>query len=246
MFGRATGELIWQGNPLGLREALLDAQDTEKLGSALSAAVMRASVLYSYAHGIAAPYRFLRARYSAEEARRLGSPGGYAMLTDGQCDVIGTILLRSCLWARPKPTIALEFFNLGLSLPDVPPHSRALMLVGAAEAHYLLGESEQSWYVLNEVITQVHDLAAELDPAKPHEWQARVHANRQVTRVYRRAMVLAERLGKGVTGTHCYLRALQLALCDTDPSVTFRAIERIQCERRRQLSPRFWHRFLPQ
>ncbi len=246
MFGRATGELIWQGHPQGLREALLDAQDKGKLGDTLSAAVMSASALYSYMHGIAAPYRLLRARYWVEEARRLGSPGGYAKLTHDQCDVIGTTLLRQWLWIRPQPQIALEFFVLGLARADVPPHSRALLLIGKAEAHYLLGEHEQSWDVLDEVITQAHDLAVERDPEKPHEWQAQAHINRQMTRVYRRAMILADKLGKRVTATHCYLSALQCALFGGDPSVTCRIIDQIQNAWNRHFCPRFWHRFLPQ
>lgn len=248
MFGRTTGELVWQGHPQGLREALLDAQDKEKLGDELSAAVMRASALYSYARGMAAPYRLLRARHYAEKARRLGSVNGWETLSHGQCDVIGTILLRRFLWIRPKPNIALDFFNRGLARASVSPENQALFFIGKAEAYELLcsmsGERERRIIYKRECSENIaRALAFESDVFVRGD-DTPPQAARQYTRVLRRAFVLAWKCENVEQAVNLYAKAKAQARSKKWGSLS--QLEKIQLTWNRLRFPRFWHRFLPQ
>ena len=224
MFPQSTRELVWQGDWRGLRDALLDAQEIELNGDAFSAIVMRASALYSYAHGIAAIPRLLQARRYAERAAVLARTQGMKSLAHGQCDIIGTILLRRAVWRAPMPGEALKFFVTGLNKPGVPPHSRALMLIGKAETQEMLphfrpyaqGNLEAALVLQNEVLHEA-DL---------------VFARRQFVRVLRRAMALGARLHPlDLTVAAGYrMKAEELARQEPDEAVRMRMLKRIAKE----------------
>jgi hypothetical protein len=181
---------------------LADANQVEQNGNRLGAQVLRASAYYSHV-GRYLMKNLLRAwvlfRAAKNEVRRIlgdtPAPGDHN-LTDGQCDVIGTILLRRWLWEGSEPAKAMLLFNLGLAQEDVPPHSRALMTIGLAEACYLLGE--------HGVCVQYIDAAIAIALLDGDT----IHHKRQCCRVWRRAAVLMHKLGKRQPAKTYWERAL--------------------------------------
>ncbi len=222
----STRDKIWRGDISGLDEALRSAEKIEQEGKSLEAAVMRASAFYSYAHGVAAPFRLLLARKYADRANRLAMFLGERAeqtLTDGQCDVIGTILLRRALWKAPNPDEAIKFFVTGTNKPDVPPHSRALLLIGKAEAQHMLGDRARASESLQAALRLEEEALGEPDP---------VFAVRQFVRVLRRSMALEAKLHPDdmSRAARLLLKAEKLIEREPDPAVRARMFGRIRQE----------------
>jgi len=228
----ATSEKIWRGDPRGLREALLNAKELEGQGNLLDAAVMRASAFYSYVHGVLALHRLYRARFYAEEAAALFAEKvrkeGEAKVSHGQCDVIGTILLRRVLWKKPNPSEALKFFVTGLNKSGMPFHSRALLYMGKAEAMHLMGSLDQADMFLHEAVWLEEEVLAERNLT---------FARRQFLRVLRRAFVLAHHIGRFDLAHDLYAQAKTYAAKEPDIAVATRAMERVQREWDKVLFP---------
>lgn len=187
----SASENIWKGNYEGLYQKLQEALRLEDEGNKLAALVVRASAFYSYVSRTHRPLRSLWNFAQAKHNARLAahhvrfSEDGWKHITHDQCDVIGTILLRRFFWWESEVREALGFFQHGLHLNTAPAHSRALLHMGCAEAFHLLNEDRASIVHLKEALGFQRQVDAEPD---------RVQANRQFTRVLRRAMVLSSQL----------------------------------------------------
>ena len=157
MSAQSTGEKIWQNKIDGALKALEEARRMLRSGDKLGAYVKIASAHYSFATGqtgflrrLAAVRSFIRAKHWVRKAARFVQPEQqirqerYDVLTHGQCDVIGTILLRRLLWVEDDPFEAFLFFDAGLKKENVPPHSRALLHMGAAEAVFAVNAANIS------------------------------------------------------------------------------------------------------
>jgi len=235
-----TAEQIWRGDFVGLYAAFGDAEKLDRQGKTFEADVVRASALYSYSsnwrHPVRSLWNFWVARhYTSRAVRhvRRQTPE----ISHGQCDVLATILLRGWLWMRPSPREAMALFQIGLNLPDVPPHSRALMMIGVAEAHYLLGDSgtDYIWAYIR---------AAMMYEGLTKEEQDQKLAHRQFCRVLRRAMVLEWRIGGKVDAIELRNKARIYAKHPEYGSAD--QLRKIHDVWDRLRHPRFWHCLLPQ
>ena len=188
-----TQELVWQGAEEGFRATLTAANEAGECGRTIDAHCMRASAYYSrYAsliprHIVQAVKTFRLARWHARLAHHAMHRQGYDGVTHGQFDVVGTILLRSWLWYRPNPKLAHDLLRRGLGLNHVPPHARALMIMGLAEARYLQRRHRECLGLIEQALILEKELNFEEDLPQ---------AQRQFARVLRRAGALLYRLGE--------------------------------------------------
>lgn len=177
------------------------------------------------------------ARGCAEQAARFHSTA----FSDGQCDVIGTILLRRFFWIKPDPLRARLFLHAGLR-KNPASESEALLRIGLAEVGAVRGLTQVS----KEEAERALELRLTAIPvrglSKAQFKERAVQIDRQFTRVFRRAMVLAWNRGDPITARSCYLEALKLATDSESGSKSqeqklTRAWDRLQ-------KPRWWHKYM--
>ena len=199
-----TQELVWQGKEEGLQAVLVAADEAIKGGDTIGAHCLRASAYHSrYAalipRNIGTAFTMFRlARWHAYLAYYTMHRQGYAGVTHGQFDVVATILLKSWLWHRPNPKLAHDLLKRGLALSNVPPHARALMIIGLAESRYLRRRRRECPGLIEQALLIEKDLAFEDDYDQ---------ARRQFARVLRRAGVLQYRLGSHEQALSSFARA---------------------------------------
>jgi len=250
MSAQSTGEKIWQNQLDGCQQALEEAKEMLQNGDKLGAYVKAASAHYSFATGqtgflrrLATVRSFVRAKHWARKAARLVQPEQqvqlerYDVLTHEQCDVIGTILLRRSLWMEGDPFEAFLFLDAGLKKENVPPHSRALLHMGVAEA--TLAVSAANTFKSKEHMHAALALESEIMSGADV-----VMAGRQFTRVLKRAFVLEWHLGDKAAAKAHYIRALQYARNPKWGSTG--QLAKIEEAWSRLHSPSWWHWLLPQ
>ncbi|OGZ46171.1 MAG: hypothetical protein A3C84_04920 [Candidatus Ryanbacteria bacterium RIFCSPHIGHO2_02_FULL_48_12] len=203
----STREKVWQRDLQGFQEQLTQARDLEQEGRCIEAYCLFATAYYSHyasqikRHPIRAFLEFCQAKRYAELAFE-ESFSQQVILSHSKCDVIATILLRRWLWQKANPTRAGLLLDVGLAKADLPPHSHALMTMGLAEAHYLLGNKEGCVAKVEEALAHEASLETEQD---------QVQAHRQFCRVLRRAFTLYFKLGHVDKASGCFQKALEYA-----------------------------------
>lgn len=234
-----TAEAIWQNKSSGFTKGLLEAEALEDSGEKLAADVMRASIFYSYASGQSGVRKLLALWYFGVARWYVGSiikrNPDLSTLSGTQCDVLGTILLRKLLWWPSRPAEALVCLEEGLKRIALPPHDRALLHIGLAEAYLALRDRERA--------LQHMQNALELEGAirlRVQDSTARVHGMRQFTRVLKRAMVLSWHLGDEISARELYGQALFHARHPEWKSLGQAA--KIQEAMNALRHPRVWHR----
>lgn len=201
-------QLIWNLTLLGFVKGI---KETGKLKETypLAAAIKRASLYYSYRLAVPLffPYPFMM--WAAEQLVWVALDlvnRGRGRLSHGDCDVVGTILLRRrCLEGARK------YLSLGLAL-NPPPHSEALLRIGMAEVAYEQARRASSYERLRHD-AEVHEYistALRLRPAVEQE-EDRVQALRQFCRVLLRAAVLERRRSQLGTAADLYKKAQAIA-----------------------------------
>ncbi len=187
---------IWDHTLGGLIEGLREAKELEVAGRHKDAAVKRASVWYSYR--IVPGFLSLAVGEVQRTIRIIG--GNIDRLSDGQCDVIGTVMI-----AHRNFFVAENFLLAGLMKNPVP-HSEALLRIGMAEVCCYSGRSDEEVLdYLNGALRLRRDVENEQD---------NVQALRQFCRVLLRAALLHRRRGMIGLAEDLYTRALMIA---TDP-----------------------------
>ena len=101
----SVADLVWSQEPAGFTQSLERADALDKT-DCIAADILRASTFYSYSKDPQHPIRSFAnfcvakryARMVAKEQLKPAAP----TLTDGQYDVIGTILLRRWLWQKAE------------------------------------------------------------------------------------------------------------------------------------------------
>jgi len=210
----STSEKVWQGNPEGFQEQLEQARALERQNKSIEAYVLYATACYSHYSSLLRSHplqAFLEFRQAKRYARLLGKihegDKFLSALSHGQCDIIGTILLRRWLWLRADPKTAMKFLYAGLDKSHVPAHSVALMIMGIAEGNFLLGKECESEEGLLLVLTYRQSVEGEPDV---------LHARRQFCRVLRRAFGLHYKLGHIEMARDLHCEALECSeLCES-------------------------------
>lgn len=197
------GEQIWQGDHNGFLKQLCDAGELVKGGQAIQGYCLCATAYYShYASQLRrkpwrAVFEFGRAQ---NYARLVARTAMLSELSHGQCDVVGTILLRRWLWMRGDAGIAVDFLIGGLDKEDVPYHSRALMTIGLAEGYFRLTRRNECFVAMTAALSFESFVWEEKDQKQ---------ARRQFSRVLRRAATLYFRLGDTLNADHIHEKALE-------------------------------------
>ena len=188
-----SNEGVWQFNLRALFEKLDEAQRLEEVQhDQLAAEILRATTYYSF---------FLK-RLAVRHARRaydLAVPGEMVRLTDGQCDVLGTILMRVDLHK------AEMLLRIGLQ-KNPPPHSVALLRIGLAEIAFRRGD----YGTASQLAFMAHDQYGVVQN-QPEDAE-KIQAMRQFSRVFRRAMILFRNLDEDLDASYCEREGWRLVI----------------------------------
>ncbi len=236
------GEQVWQKDSAGLTEQLAQAYTLETEGKLLEAYLLRTTAFYShYAsqllhNPIRALYEFSQAKQYARATLGIIEKKGFDALSDGQCDVLATVLIRRWLWVRPTKNdlfyapILWEFGQRKNPLP----HSAALMHLGMAETYYLEREFDACKEEIAAALHLQTRVQAEIN---------RTLAYRQFSRVLRRAALLSYKLGDHDHATELIAEARRFALHYAHGSRD--QLYKINAEWKRRTLPPFLQLLLP-
>ena len=205
---------IWSLSFLGLAFGILETRKLKE-SDPLGAAIKRASLFYSYRFlwpfFFLHPIMMLIAKRYVFLAMKMDNS---TLLDHGQCDVIGTILLRLGF-----PYEAYHYLERGLT-KNPPPHSKALLTIGLAEYY---AEREKGKVSPEEDPSVLHAVLAALSLREQIEQEEdRVQALRQFQRVLLRATkLLLNRKTGHVSAKQIYAEAKLLA---NDPQIGTRGM----------------------